>query len=138
MAALTSGSMPYLKQISAGVSIRAHAVRLPDRKTRMKGAAMNCQLEQTPLGTFDQETVEPHAANAVKRAKGCRSRREIAKGSGAYLAKDTRAVLRLRLCSAASIQLIGFMRHVLTMVVAAIAAVIGRRMNQALRREPFE
>src|SRR5882757_6985883 len=111
MAALTSGSMPHLKQFSAGVSICTRAVRLPDRKTRMKGLAMNCQLEQTPLGTFDQETVEPHAANAVERAKGCRPRSEIVKGSGPHLAKDTQAVLRVR--AAVSILLIGFMQHML-------------------------
>ena len=92
---------------------------------------MNCQLEQTPLGTFDQETVEPHAANAVERAKGYRSRREIAKGSGAYLAKDTRAVLRVR--AAVSILLIGFMQHMLRMVVGAVAAVFGTHLMTALR-----
>src|ERR1700694_3796713 len=97
MAALTSGSMPHLKQFAAGVPIRARDLRIPDRKTRMKGLAMNCQLEQTPLGTFDQETVAPHAANAVERAKVRRLKREILKGSGPHRANDTQAVLRLRL-----------------------------------------
>ena len=74
---------------------------------------MNGQIEQTPLATLDQETVEQRATSAVGRAQACRNNREIVSGSG-----PRRSLVR---------QVAG--------KVTAVAARFGRRLLKALRRE---
>jgi serine/threonine protein kinase len=91
----------------------------------MKGLAMNGQLEQTPLGTFDQETVEQHTVRPVERPQDCRSKREVINISGQQL----------------TIRLIGwgaFLVRYAVGMVAAVAAVFGTRLKNALRRQTFE
>ncbi len=77
---------------------------------------MKIRLEQTPPGTFDDETILQPAADTGEKAKVCCPKREAVAGSGPHLTKETQAILRLRLRAAAVMLLIGFgvflIRHV--------------------------
>jgi serine/threonine-protein kinase len=82
---------------------------------------MNSRHKQTPLETFDRETVEQPAENVVERAKVCRPKREIINGSGPHLTQETQALLRLRLRAAAFILLVGFGVFLVRHVVGVLA-----------------
>jgi tRNA A-37 threonylcarbamoyl transferase component Bud32 len=84
--------------------------------------SINNRLKQTPLGSYENETVELPPTYAVTRAKVGRPEEKADDGSGPRLAKWTRPLRQLRLRAAALILLMGFVMVLITQVVLAFTS----------------